>query len=348
MVGPELSNWHAETQICEGSAGMTQCIVDIPGAIGYMDAGHGIAADLHEVALEKSESDAVSGSVSTFFLTSLQAAAENGIASAETGVFPNRTDVDFSAVSLLNRPGKFTWPIVQMTYIYVRKDLTKVLPHDVDEQKLLVAFLTALFGESDENDSEFIQQCIDEYGFTRPSSTVLQLARDGVKMLITNSTATNGASDPFIFETDTLPVQGAGSLVVSVKRAQIADLERASIKDDVDELKDVFIPVLSAQLSSAKDEIAVLQQQLSELTSGSLGGTTTGNDSGSSAEEASTPNLRAESATGSSSTASSSYGRLFTEEDANHLKAALILSSLSFCLWMIFIFYISYKFFTKP
>ena len=75
MVGPELGNWHAETQICEGSAGMTQCIVDIPGAIGYMDAGHGIAADLHEVALEKSESDAVSGSVSTFYLTSLQAAA---------------------------------------------------------------------------------------------------------------------------------------------------------------------------------------------------------------------------------------------------------------------------------
>jgi hypothetical protein len=224
---------------------------------------------------------------------------------------------------------------------------------------LLVAFLTALFGESDENDSEFIQQCIDNYGFTRPSSAVLQLARDGVKMLITNSTTPTGGNNTFIFETDTLPVQGAGDLVVSVKRAQIADLERASIKDDVDELKDLLIPVMSAQLANAQDEIAMLQQQLSQLTGGgSLGSVGTSSatsgsadDAGSTADEASsTPNLRAESATGSSSStaSSSSFGRLFTEEDDKQLKAALILSSLSFCMWMIAIFYMSYKFFTKP
>jgi hypothetical protein len=223
---------------------------------------------------------------------------------------------------------------------------------------LLVAFLTALFGESDENDSEFIQQCIDNYGFTRPSSAVLQLARDGVKMLITNSTTPTGGNNTFIFETDTLPVQGAGDLVVSVKRAQIADLERVSIKDDVDEIKDLLIPVMSAQLANAQEKIAMLQQQLSQLTSGgSLGSSgsiatrDSADDAGSTADEASsTPNLRAESATGSSSStaSSSSFGRLFTEEDESQLKAALILSSLSFCMWMIAIFYMSYKFFTKP
>jgi hypothetical protein len=136
-------------------------------------------------------------------------------------------------------------------------------------------------------------------------------------------------------------VQGAGDLVVSVKRAQISDLERASLKDDVDELKIDIIPDLSMQLADAVDKIVLLQQQLSQLTSGTTSG------------EASNPNLRngAEAATGSSNTESTSStfnGRLFTDEDAGQLKAALILSSLSFAMWMVFIFYLTYKFCTKP
>jgi hypothetical protein len=141
---------------------------------------------------------------------------------------------------------------------------------------------------------------------------------------------------------------------VSVKRAQIADLERASLKEDVDEIKIKVIPDLSMQLADAIDEIALLQEQLSRLTSGLMGGGGGGrNGTSGTGEAASTPNLRnGEEATGSSSTASSSSstfnGRLFTEEDAGQLKTALILSSLSFVLWMIFIFYLVYKFCNKP
>jgi hypothetical protein len=307
-----------------------------------------------DTALKQTENAA--GAVSAFYLTSSQAAAESGIAAAENGVFPNRTDVDMSHVSLLNRPGDYTWPIVQMTYIYVRKDLTKVLPDDAKEQALLVAFLTALFGESDEKDSPYIQQCIDDYAFTRPSPQVVQLARDGVKMLITNNTTNTSANNTFIFESSTMAVDGAGDLVVSVKRAQIADLDRAALKEDVDELKKEVIPDLSRQLAEAMDGIALLQQQLSLLTAGTLGGSSGGSssaaDGGSASDVASTPNLRADAASeggASSNTASSTFnGRLFTEEDAGQLKAALILSSISFVMWMVFIFYTSYKFFTKP
>ena len=40
MVGKEV-DWPYDTMECEVSGGMTSCIRDNEGAIGYIDSGHG-------------------------------------------------------------------------------------------------------------------------------------------------------------------------------------------------------------------------------------------------------------------------------------------------------------------
>ena len=122
---------------------MTDCINEEQGTIGYIDAGHGNSAGLAEIELENRDGT---------LLSSQEASAEGGIDAAEEGVMPAAADFDFSGVSLLNRPGKYTWPLVQMTYIYVRRNITFLaFP---DEQTLMVAFLRALY------EDEYVQQCV--------------------------------------------------------------------------------------------------------------------------------------------------------------------------------------------
>ena len=214
MAGPLIS-WPSETLACEGSGGVTACINDRPGTIGYIDAGHGISAGLSEIELENKDGT---------LLTSQKAAANGGIDAAEAGEIPPNATDDFSQVNLLNRPGEFTWPLVLMTYVYVRKNLTFLaFP---DEQTLLIAFLKSLYDEN------FVEQCVKEYGFTLPSESTRQLALSGIDSLITHPDA-----HPFSFETSTLPIEGAGYYVISAKRQGISDVERKSISKDVASLQ---------------------------------------------------------------------------------------------------------------
>ena len=55
------------------------------------------------------------------------------------------------------QPGPNTWPIVALSYIYVRKDLSHIT--NPVSQGLLQAFLTALYTE------EYISVCEEEFGF---------------------------------------------------------------------------------------------------------------------------------------------------------------------------------------
>jgi ABC-type phosphate transport system substrate-binding protein len=57
------------------------------------------------------------------------------------------------------KDGQNTWPIVAMTYIYVKKDLTFI--SDPASQSLVKAFLEAVYSD------EYITQCEEEFGFVR-------------------------------------------------------------------------------------------------------------------------------------------------------------------------------------
>lgn len=229
MVG-DAPIWPAENQRCDGSSGVTACIQETPGTIGYIDSGHGVSAGLDEVMLEN-----VAGTI----MNSQEAAERNGILAAEQGAFPESADADFGSVSLVNRPGVNTWPIVQMTYIYARKNLTYI--EAPEEQSLVVAFLKALLDEA------YVGQCRDSYGFTLPSPEVKALAEAGIKMI---EAGLPSDAPVWIFEHDTMPINGTGQYVLSDKRAYISDVERAGMMDDIAELQ-ATVAALEADFGSS-------------------------------------------------------------------------------------------------
>jgi hypothetical protein len=251
MVGDLVKNWPNDTLACQGSAGMTTCIQSTAGTIGYIDSGHGHGAGLAEISLYNS-----AGTLQD----SKMAAAKGGISSAESGVIPSEASADFGNVSFLNRPGEFTWPIVQMTYIYVKKNLTSIA--DPDEKTLLKAFLLALYTD------DYVQKCVTDYDFTLPSPTLRQFALDAINTMIdAGGTSTQTPGVDWIFELATLPGTGASDYVISAKRSSIdtivSDLNAADIRD----------------LQTQVQRIDALQQELASSSSSSNNGDFSDQDS---------------------------------------------------------------------
>ena len=106
-----------------------------------------------------------------------------------------------------------TWPIVAMSYFYVRKDLSFL--KTPEEQSLLVTLLREFFF-----DLVQISKC-SKFGFTPVSQSVRKLSLDGIKMLNVSSDA-----PVWFMEKDTVPGIGQGNYVVSHKRRSYAKYER--------------------------------------------------------------------------------------------------------------------------
>lgn len=237
--GSEIE-WAEGTLECEGSGGVTDCMNEEVGSIGYLDSGHGHAEGFEEVYVENSFGTK---------LTTIEAAKRGGIAAAaaQEGLMPADATGDFSSVSIINQPGEFTWPISLLTYVYVRRDVN-FMSHP-QEEALLKAFLLALY------DDTFVQVCVDDYEFAKVDGATRQLALDGIEMLNINSSAV-----PFIFEDDTMLVNGTGDYYISGKRRSAADvqieaLESANAK-------------LAGQVSELSAMLAQTMQQVSLLSSG--------------------------------------------------------------------------------
>lgn len=287
-VGANIT-WDEETLGCEGSGGVTECINENEGAIGYIDAGHGINADLSEIELENQDG---------FLLSSEEASANGGIAAAEGNVFPLSFDEDFSNVSLLNQPGEFTWPIVLATYIYVRKELTSI--EDPNEKTLLKAFLRALYTE------EFNEVCVEDFGFTLPTETIRERALSAIDTLL----EADGAGTPWTFEQDTEAIIGAADFVISSKRDSILDIQLQEVRGDAVELEEM-LRKLNTELATARSETESLRERLAEA-------------------EGEVTQVKVDMV----SSQAEYGGGDFTESDEQQLRAALVLSSLTFVFWM--------------
>jgi ABC-type phosphate transport system substrate-binding protein len=95
LVGKVIT-WKTDTVGCEGSGGMTDCIRETPGTIGYIDSGHGHAEGLQEIDLMNFDGE---------YLSSKKAAERNGILAAATGSagIPAELDQSFASLNLLNQ-----------------------------------------------------------------------------------------------------------------------------------------------------------------------------------------------------------------------------------------------------
>jgi hypothetical protein len=272
MVGSKIV-WPADTDGCQGSSGVTTCLRQTEGAIGYLDSGHGHSEGLVEVELINRDGK---------YLSSKFAAAKGGIQSAaeealNLGVIPGSADENFGDVKLLNmvgrrfrlyygifsplgvtilfsmrldfsqhamdcllvlpfysQPGEFTWPIVALTYVYAKKDLSHF--RSDGEKTLFVQFLKSLY------DLDFVTQC-EVFGFTIPPKSIRDLGLAGIDML----KLPDGSAE-WIVETDTRPGVGQGDNVISFKRKSFSSLSISGISDDVAGVQDT-VSELSADVN---------------------------------------------------------------------------------------------------
>ena len=95
MVSSNLGDkWHSDTKAVEGSGGMTECITEKDGSVGYLESGHGWSESLQEVSLQNKEG---------YFTTSKKAFKEGGIASAAVDpVLPAHAWDDWGNVEFIN------------------------------------------------------------------------------------------------------------------------------------------------------------------------------------------------------------------------------------------------------
>ncbi|CAJ1357226.1 unnamed protein product [Effrenium voratum] len=193
-------SWPAQANFnnVEGSPGMQSFIMGNQYAIGYLDAGHGHDFEMSEVALTNFAGMTRTSKESI----ALGGVAEAGSQAASSNVFPVDASTDWSAVNLYDMPGDSTWPIVLVSYLYVKKDQSSTNPKTA---AALQAFIDMVIRDGDSLAAEF--------GFTSPSASLRSLSLSAASTIVypANMVA-------FTSESSTMAYTGMGVNVISSKR----------------------------------------------------------------------------------------------------------------------------------
>ena len=294
----ELPAWSEPTetfQNCSGSPGVTSCLLESAGGIGYIDTGHGLDAGLSEVRLQSAYDPNV------FFHSRDGTPIGNAI---NASILPSDPTADFSSVSFLNQGDTKTWPLILMTYIYVRTDLPSLMMQPY-EQTLLVAFLRTFFI------SDYVNTCSKLYGFTVMNDIPSMKEYGEAAIALVEQSINSTATPPWTFESKTIPYVGAGPYVFSAKRKEIIDVTVQDLTTAVTNIENELIERVGSDEETIM-KIDALQQQVEKI-------------------------LLDIALLKSGITTSESSLSPFTDQDASQIKAALALSSLSFIFWCLWI-----------
>ncbi|CAK9104350.1 Phosphate-binding protein PstS (PBP) [Durusdinium trenchii] len=214
ITWPALDNFYA----VEGSPGMLNGIKDNSYGIGYLDAGHGHDFGLSEVALTNKDGTSQ---------TSKESIAAGGVAAAGTAaanagtVFPTDPSGDWSSVNLYDMAGANTWPIVLVSYLYVKKDQTATNPKTAAALK---AFISMVVNDRDGMAAEF--------GFTPPSNSL-----KAVSLSAAGSIMYPAGMQSFTEETSTQPYLGMATNVISMKRHSYDLYDTSVMQDAISKLR---------------------------------------------------------------------------------------------------------------
>jgi len=207
-TGSTLTTWPDSTFEAQGSGGMSAYISSNENAIGYIDAGHGHAARLGEVALQNAD-----GVYLRTNEADIGAAGTTGLANS---VIPSDPSADFSAVNLYDLAGPTTWPITMISYFYVNKDLSTM---DAGAAALLVAFITFIMSAEG-------QTMAEANLFSRLPAELIAYNQATLASL----TLPTGYTPYAIELASTTQVEvGAGAMVISGKRRSYAEYERTQL-----------------------------------------------------------------------------------------------------------------------
>ena len=294
----ELPAWPEPTESflsCSGSSGVTKCLVANSGAIGYIDTGHGLDAGLSEVRLQSTYDPKI------FFHSQESSNISEAITS---DILPDLATYDFSNVTFLNRGSTTTWPLILVTYIYVRTDLPSLLASPF-EQTLLVAFLRTFFN------SDYVNICSKLYGFT-VMNDIPSMKEYGENAIDLVEMSINASATKWTFESSTMLYDGAGPYVFSSKRKEIIDVTVQDLSTAVMNIENELVTRVDSDDTTIK-RIEDLQKEIERII---------------------LDIAALESRTSSDTSLKSGENEaIFTSQDASQIKAALALSSLSFIFW---------------
>eukprot|EP00927_Polykrikos_kofoidii_P007277 TRINITY_DN1297_c0_g1_i1.p1 TRINITY_DN1297_c0_g1~~TRINITY_DN1297_c0_g1_i1.p1 ORF type:complete len:604 (-),score=90.80 TRINITY_DN1297_c0_g1_i1:407-2011(-) len=238
LVGKQIT-WPADTKEAQGSGQMSSKISSTPYAIGYIDSGHGHEDGLKEIELRNKDGT---------YLSSLEAGPA-GIGAAASaaiaaGVMPTSPLNDFSGVSLHNQAGKTTWPIVAISYIYARRDLTSL----GEKACLLKAFMEYIISPEG-------QSLLPAYGAVGIPSEVKTISQSALVLL------TMPPCKEWSFEeASTIKGVGQADYIISQKRRSFSEYD--------DSTKDTLIAALKEKQQQLSSEIATLKPTLAKTPSG--------------------------------------------------------------------------------
>jgi hypothetical protein len=223
---------------------MSSKIASTPYAVGYIDAGHGNEDGLKEIELKNKAGK---------FQSSLEAgpAGIGAAASAaiDAKVMPTSPLNDFSAVSLHNQGGDTTWPIVAISYIYVRRDLTSL----GDKACLLKAFMEFIISD----EGQALLPAFGAVGIPPAVKKIAQNVIDFLKMPPCKQWAFEGSS--------TQKGTGQADHILSAKRRHFYEYDDSVSDATVTSLKADVTALQATPMATVAEDIAALKAKIAKL-----------------------------------------------------------------------------------
>ena len=210
----------------QGSGMMANDLASEGFSIGYLDSGHGHADGLNEVELSNAAGN---------YISSLEAGTEGVQSAAASATYPATSAGDWSTVSLLNvvaaDPSSFwadgvdrTWPIVAISYLFVKRDLS-----DLGESAAALKALLelAMSTEKGYSSTKGGQKYAGDFKFTALPANLLATNNAGIATL---QLPTN--VEPFQWEWSTSTTVGPARNTLSCKRTNYATYATSSSPSD--------------------------------------------------------------------------------------------------------------------
>jgi len=204
-VGNSVS-WPEGTTAAQGSGGVTSAMEATPFGITYLSSGHGRDAGLLEVAIQNLDGN---------YLTWPESDVGNALLQAEN--LPTDYTADMSQIDLIHLQGANTWPISQLSYLFLRADQTA----KPETGALLKTVARILF------DAQVQADMFPQYGFTALPAQKLSLALNNLEKLQLAS-----GVEEWTIEDSTIPLVGQGPRVLSAKRKSWVEEELENISTE--------------------------------------------------------------------------------------------------------------------
>lgn len=213
-------NWPDQTVGAAGSSGVAGELLSTEFGIGYLSSGHGLGAGLPEVQLQNEDG---------VYLTSSALGANEALNRASN--VPTDYTQDMNSVDLINLSGPDTWPITQLSYLFIRQDQSGA----GETGSFLKAVAEMLFSEEVQNERAA------EYGLVGLPQSTIANARNNINGIIIG----NGVEEWVVESGDErLP----GPLVLSPKRQSWTSSQLRSLTSEVSEVSGAVQEHISMQI----------------------------------------------------------------------------------------------------